>query len=102
MPTRDADPSFFADWKRLRREQKRQFRAALVEFIHDVDSGQFRPSLRVHPMQGYPGVWEMTWEGNNGRATFSYGPEQLPGKMKALPRQRVVSSACRFDLTQCR
>jgi hypothetical protein len=87
MPTRDVDPSFFADWKRLTREQKRLFRAALVDFIQDVDAGHFRPGLRVHPMRGHPGVWEMTWEGNNGRATFSYGPEQLPGKRHIIWRR---------------
>jgi hypothetical protein len=31
-------------------------------------------------MQDNPNVFEMTWEGQDGRATFDYGPEQRPGE----------------------
>jgi len=42
--------------------------------------GSFRGTLRVKPMQGHSGIFEMTWEGEDGRATFDYGPEVLPGE----------------------
>jgi hypothetical protein len=38
----------------------------------------------VKPVRGQAGIWEMTWEGNDGRATFMYGPEKLPGKRHVI------------------
>jgi len=87
MPTRDVDPSFLQDFRRLTREQRQAFLASLQHFIQDVDRGEFRASLRVKPMRGYAGVWEMTWEGNDGRATFSYGAEQIVGKRHVIWRR---------------
>ncbi|MGH2957140.1 MAG: hypothetical protein ACRDL6_09115 [Solirubrobacterales bacterium] len=55
------------------------FNRALRRFIEDLDAGRdFRSGLRVKAMQGYPGVWEMTWA-QDGRATFHYGDEVRPG-----------------------
>ena len=45
---------------------------ALDSFIACLRSGRFEPGLRVTRVQGYPGVWEMTWAAD-GRATFEYG-----------------------------
>ncbi|HVA88831.1 MAG TPA: hypothetical protein VNL71_03225 [Chloroflexota bacterium] len=79
MPTYENLPAFHDDWERLTREQKRRFRAAVRKFVADLKArGGFRASLRVMPMHASSGVWEMTWEGNDGRATFSYGPEMGP------------------------
>lgn len=71
----------------MSREQRTLFRSARREFIADCDSGHFRPSLRVHPLRGHPGIWEMTWEGNDGRATFAWGPEHEPGKRHVIWRR---------------
>lgn len=38
-------------------------------------------------MQGHPGIWEITWEGNDGRATFRYGPEVRAGKKHIIWRR---------------
>lgn len=80
MPTYDTLDSFWADYARLNLVDQVAFRVARRKFATDVDSGAFRASLRVKPMQGCPGIWEMTWEGSNGRATFMYGSEIQPGK----------------------
>ena len=87
MPTWDALGSFWRDYEALSREAKQAFRHAKVKFAEDADAGTFRPSLRVKPMQGKPGIWEMTWEGNDGRATFMYGPEVLSGKRHVVWRR---------------
>jgi hypothetical protein len=87
MPTHEEEERFQRDWKRLKRWQKRAFIAAVQEFAHDLDSGELRPSLRVMPMADHPGIWEMTWEGHDGRATFSYGPETIPGKRHVIWRR---------------
>jgi hypothetical protein len=48
-------------------------KAALKDFLEDLPSGQFRPSLLVKRLQEYPGIFEMTWEYHDGRALFRYG-----------------------------
>lgn len=88
MPTRDVFQSFLDDWKKLTPEQQRRLLSQLKEFKEDLDrGGPIRGSLRVHPMRGYPGIWEMTWDGNDGRATFHFGPEQKPGKRHIVWRR---------------
>jgi hypothetical protein len=87
VPTFDVRVSFWDDYRKLTREQRELFRKARREFIEDCDGGRFRPSLRVHPMRSHNGIWEMTWEGNDGRATFAWGPEQSPGKRHVIWRR---------------
>lgn len=38
-------------------------------------------------MRSHNGIWEMTWEGNDGRATFAWGPEHEPGKRYVIWRR---------------
>lgn len=71
MPTFDVFDSFWSDYSSLSRREQDAFLEARDKFAEDCDSGDFRASLRVKPMKGQPHIWEMTWEGNNGRATSS-------------------------------
>lgn len=86
MPTFDRSATFKRDYKSLDRANRRKFRSAVDGFVEDltkIEEGKaagFRPSLRVKPMQNNPGVWEMTWDGENGRATFRYGAPRKQGK----------------------
>ena len=80
MPTYELLPDFHRDYARLTEPQKKAFRLAVKTFVIDLRRGSFRASLRVKPMQYTPNIFEMTWEGQDGRATFDYGPEQLPGE----------------------
>ena len=84
MPTRDIDPGFWDDFARLMLAQQQRFLRVVRRFAEDADAGAFRSALRVKPLRGHPGIWEMTWEGNDGRATFMYGPEKLPGKRHVI------------------
>ncbi len=55
--------------------------------VTDLKAGrEFRPSLRVKGVQGRPGVFEMTWA-PDGRATWQYGPQLLPGEPHVIWRR---------------
>lgn len=79
MPTYQARPRFLRDYKNLTPEQAAAWEKALDSFIECLRHGRFEPGLRVKRVQGYPGVWEMTWAAD-GRATFEYGQEQRPSE----------------------
>ena len=88
MPTHEEDDTFLRDIEDLTEGQYQRFRQIVQRFAQDLDrGGALRASLRVKPMAGHPGVWELTWEGANGRATFSYGPEKIPGKRHVIWRR---------------
>ncbi|MFD3932632.1 hypothetical protein [Streptomyces sp. NPDC058614] len=79
MPTYEATPRFTTDLDRLRPEQRRRFHLVVSAFVSDLRTGgQFRPGLRIKGVRRAPGVFELTWDGN-GRATWQYGPEIVPG-----------------------
>lgn len=78
MPTYEALPRFTTDLTRLTPEQRRRFRQTVTTFVHGLRTGRFRAGLRIKGVQRAPGVFELTWEGN-GRATWEYGPECIPG-----------------------
>lgn len=46
----------------------------------------FRPGLRIKGVQGYPGIFEMTWA-PNGRATFHYGAPIQSGETHIVWRR---------------
>lgn len=63
-------------------------------FVPDLETGRFRPSLRVKGLQGHSGIYEMTWA-PDGRATWEYGQEQFPGKTHVIWRR--VGARAVFD-----
>ncbi|QDN54318.1 hypothetical protein FNV67_01580 (plasmid) [Streptomyces sp. S1D4-20] len=58
----------------------------LEEFVPDLESGLFRPGLRIRGLQVALGVFELTWS-PNGRATWAYGPERLRGARHVVWRR---------------
>jgi hypothetical protein len=48
---------------------------------------EFPGRLRVKAVAGHPGVFELTWEYHEGRATFELGPEQRPGEPHVIWRR---------------
>lgn len=77
-------PRFDADWRALPSEHRRAFRDRIPAFAAACDDyaaapGTFRwpARLRVAPLTGAPGIWEMTWSfaGPDGRATFEFGTD---------------------------
>lgn len=85
MPTHAQKPAFERSYKRLLPAQQALFEKALQEFIMvllQMEAGNahtFPDKLRVKKIKGLEGCWEMTWA-TDGRAIFSWGKEQLPGK----------------------
>ena len=80
MPTYAKTPRFDKDFAGLSHDEQLAFRLAVSKFVEDVTKGgPFRKGLRVKGIQGSAGIFEMTW-GDDGRATFQYGPNQLPGE----------------------
>lgn len=72
MPTHEEWSQFLCEFARLSPAQQAMFFAALEKMMADLRTGApFRPSLRVKAVQGHPGVFEMTWDKGNGRATFA-------------------------------
>lgn len=61
------------DYADLSSDERKLFKDALRAFLADLPKRQFRKSLRVRGVEGADGVFEMTWERDNGRATFQYG-----------------------------
>jgi len=47
---------------------------------------EFPVGLRVKRVQGSSGVWELTWA-PDGRATFSYGDQQVSGDPHVIWRR---------------
>lgn len=88
MPTREVLASFWRDWNRLTPRQQRAFREAVAQFIADLAEGGrgFHPRLRIKRVQGYPRVWEMSWD-HDGRATFQYGDEVQSGQPHIIWRR---------------
>lgn len=90
MPTFDTTNQFEADLRRLKAEERRSFEAAVQKFVQDLKRGaglEFRASLRIRPMKGTHGIYEMTWAGNDGRATFEFGPPRREGERHVIWRR---------------
>ena len=91
MATFETLPRFEAGWLALAQEQQAMFRKVMLEAFEPdlaVPDRPFRPSLRVREMASCPGVFEVTWS-EDGRATFSYGAERVPGQPHVIWRQIV-------------
>jgi hypothetical protein len=76
--------SFRGDYKRLNDAEKTLFHQAVQEFseacdAHVRDRQPFPGHLRVKPVQGAPGIFEMTWSfsGPDGRATWEWGQVEV-------------------------
>lgn len=87
MPTYERLPRFDKDYAALTPAEKQAFKTAVAKFVRDLErGGTFRKGLRVRGVQGSPGVYELTWA-DDGRATFQYGENQLPGEPHIIWRR---------------
>ncbi len=86
-PTYAREPAFARDFVKLADQQQSRFLTAVEAMVADLKAGRaFRTGLRVKRVQGWPGVWEMTWA-PDGRATFEYGREQRQGEPHVIWRR---------------
>ena len=87
MPTYGRLARFLAEYERLPAAQRQTFMRAVSAFVADLDSGAPpRPALRVKRVVSHPGIWEMSWAAD-GRATFEYGDEVIPGQPHIIWRR---------------
>jgi hypothetical protein len=93
-PTFDRTDDFKRDYRGFDDPAKReQVRSSLQHFIEDltaIEEGRasdFRPGLRVKSMKGHPGILEMSWEHDDGRATFQWGVPVREGMRHVLWRR---------------
>ena len=92
MPTEHWSDDFRRDLRKLTSVQRKRLRAAGDRFfadLEDMEAGRrssFRPGLRVKGVKGWPGVFEMKWA-PDGRATFSWGEEIVPGQRHVIWRR---------------
>ena len=94
-PTFEFSSDIAHDWAQLSPANRERFRKARRQLVDDLRAGHgFRPSLRVKGVQGAPGVFELTWA-PDGRATFSYGPEQFAGETHIIWRR--IGTHCIFN-----
>jgi hypothetical protein len=96
MPTHEETDRFRRDIEHLTADQRELFDEAVGKVIADLlpweaagcpGRPQFRGELRVRSLRGRPGIWEMTWEYHDGRATFTYGPPIQEGKVHFIWRR---------------
>lgn len=86
MPTFEWQERFGQDLKELDPGQQAAFRNSVRQFVEDMQRGTFRNGLRVKPVQGRKGVWEMTWA-DDGRATFAFGAPRIRGERHVIWRR---------------
>lgn len=80
-PTFSVSARAAREYAKLTSQERVQFtraRIALVEALR-ANPSTLPPNLRVKRVQGHERIWELTWAAD-GRATFEYGEEHLPGE----------------------
>lgn len=97
---------FKADYRRLNPEEQALFRDAVRDFATACDAeprASGRPpwpkKLRVKPLQGAPGVWEMSWSfsGPDGRATWEWTTVTTENATFPAVRWRRIGSHANFS-----
>ncbi len=89
MPVFTAAEAFYKDFERLDPDDRNSFRNAAEALLQAYARGEEPPAaLRVQPVVGAAGVYEMVW-GINGRATFSIDFEPA-GDVSAVRWRRVA------------
>lgn len=92
MPTYERTGRFRREWSSLTEAQQEDLRDAKKKLVADIRAmkagrrSRFRRSLRVKGVKGAPGVFEMRWA-EDGRATFSWGDEIVPGERHVIWRR---------------
>jgi hypothetical protein len=88
-PTYEVSARAAREYVRLPAAKQRQFdaaRRALVQALRATPV-EFPGRLRVKAISGHPGVFELTWEYHEGRATFELGAERRPGEPHVIWRR---------------
>jgi hypothetical protein len=87
-PTYQPLSTFLRDYDKLTPGQRKRFLDAVADMVADIRARRsFRSGLRVKRVQGGTvDLWELTWA-PDGRATWQYGPEAIPGQPHIIWRR---------------
>lgn len=83
----ESEPTF----RRRLRKKPKMLQEAIARCCERLADDPKHPGLRVHRMQGHPGVWEAYIDGGN-RLTFHYGEDG----------QIVLRNHCNHDMLRLR
>lgn len=61
MPSHERTGRFERGWKSLSEVDRDRFRVAFKRFDSDLETGSFRPGLRIKRVEGTDSVFELTW-----------------------------------------
>lgn len=88
MPTHDTEGQFPADFQRITEDQRTQFMAAVYHMVDDLRARRpLRNSLRVRALQGHAGIFDLSWDMPDGRATFRIDVPKSPGDTHIIWRR---------------
>lgn len=92
MPTHERTQRFIRDFERLSADEAELFlEVVLNDFVPAIEQSPPYPGgLRMRGVQATDGVWEMTWEYHDGRATFAFG-QQIRAGHRHIVWRRVGS-----------
>lgn len=87
-PTFEWTPRFDKDWADMSPDDHDRFKQKVTELLVPAlaASTPMPDGLRIKDVQRADGVFELTWAGN-GRATFEYGEELIPGQSHIVWRR---------------
>jgi hypothetical protein len=88
VPTYEPSRRFFREFDRLSAAQQARFMGAVDQLVEALRTSppEFPAGLRVKRVLGTEEIWELTWA-PDGRATFSYGGEQIAGDPHVIWRR---------------
>jgi hypothetical protein len=95
LPTFSVEDRFRNEYRQLKRWEQDRFTSAWHEFPDallqwEIDGApglpRFPAALRVKDVNGFPGIWELTWA-TDGRCTWEYGNKVLPDKVHVVWRR---------------
>ena len=86
MPTHAEHSQFWDDYDRLSQARQRALLVVRDRFVANLRDRQFDPALRLKRVRGHDGIWELSWA-PDGRATFEYGDEVIPGEAHIIWRR---------------
>lgn len=87
MPIYEREAAFRRDLLQLTPAMRLAFRRAVAALVEDLRKrGPVRSALRMNPVQGHEGVFELTFA-PDGRATFHFGAALIAGDRHVVWRR---------------
>jgi hypothetical protein len=87
MPTFERLPRYKREYQHLSPDKQEAFKVAVLQWADDLKNHRVQPNdPRVEGIKGARGIFEFRWA-TDGRATFEWGQEQIPGEAHVVWRR---------------